>query len=173
MSTRYYLCPFDVAEREAPVARCLDGARPGPPEDCGGVDGYGLMVAVSDPNHADHQAARREFVERYGCEPDAGDVGVVPLDVGAVNLELADLDLAPRARTGPLPEALDDLLRGLFDPRVRRLLLHLVAGAALDRHEQVDSDIAVRMVQPYRWLIDRVGEDGIRLTGAGYLPRPT
>ena len=158
------------ADREAPAARCLDGVRPGPPEDCGGVDGYELMVAVSDPDHADHQAARREFVERYGDEPEPGEVGVVPLDVEAVNLELADLDLAPRPRTGPLPEVLDDLLRGVFDPRVRRRLLHLVADAELDRDADVDIDTAARMVQPYRWLLDRVGDDGIRLTGAGYLP---
>jgi hypothetical protein len=26
------------------------------------------------------------------------------------------------------------------------------------------------MVRPYAWLLDRVGTDGIRLTGAGYLP---
>ncbi len=26
------------------------------------------------------------------------------------------------------------------------------------------------MVEPYRWLLGRVGTDGIALTGAGYLP---
>ncbi len=26
------------------------------------------------------------------------------------------------------------------------------------------------MVRPYAWLLDRVGDEGIRLTGAGYLP---
>ena len=26
------------------------------------------------------------------------------------------------------------------------------------------------MVRPYSWLLDRVGDDGIKLTGAGYLP---
>lgn len=26
------------------------------------------------------------------------------------------------------------------------------------------------LVRPYTWLLDRVGDDGIKLTGAGYLP---
>ena len=26
------------------------------------------------------------------------------------------------------------------------------------------------MVRPYSWLLDRVGTEGIKLTGAGYLP---
>jgi hypothetical protein len=27
-----------------------------------------------------------------------------------------------------------------------------------------------RYAHPYAWLLDRVGDEGIRLTGAGYLP---
>jgi hypothetical protein len=27
------------------------------------------------------------------------------------------------------------------------------------------------MVRPYTWLLDRIGDHGIKLTGAGYLPR--
>jgi hypothetical protein len=34
----------------------------------------------------------------------------------------------------------------------------------------VDAAIASRMARPYTWLLDRVGDDGIKLTGAGYLP---
>jgi hypothetical protein len=34
----------------------------------------------------------------------------------------------------------------------------------------VDAGTATRMVRPYAWLLDRVGDGGIKLTGAGYLP---
>ena len=49
------------------------------------------------------------------------------------------------------------------------------AGAAdqraeLDRTGPVDPVTAARMVRPYSWLLDRVGDDGIKLTDAGHLP---
>ena len=34
----------------------------------------------------------------------------------------------------------------------------------------IDAGTAARMVRLYRWLLDHVGAEGIRLTGAGYLP---
>jgi len=34
----------------------------------------------------------------------------------------------------------------------------------------IDTVTAARMVRPYAWVLDRVGDEGIRLTGAGYLP---
>jgi hypothetical protein len=49
-------------------------------------------------------------------------------------------------------------------------LRRLIRDAAVDQPVQVDTDTAARMVHPYIWLLDRVGSDGIRLTGAGYLP---
>jgi len=36
---------------------CIAGARACPPEDCGGTMGYyELLVALSDPDHEDHDA---------------------------------------------------------------------------------------------------------------------
>jgi len=34
----------------------------------------------------------------------------------------------------------------------------------------IDLDAATTAVRPYVWLIDRLGDDGIKLTAAGYLP---
>jgi hypothetical protein len=49
-------------------------------------------------------------------------------------------------------------------------LWRLIGDAALDQPVQIDPDTATRMVRPYTWLLDRVGTEGITLTGAGYLP---
>jgi len=45
------------AEHAYPI--CVDGERHAPPEDCGGVPGlYGLLEAVSDPKHPQHEEMR-------------------------------------------------------------------------------------------------------------------
>lgn len=53
---------------------CTDGRRPGAPEDCGGVHGYELIAAVSEPADSDSDAlvgdwivvdGRRYFVAGY------------------------------------------------------------------------------------------------------------
>lgn len=47
-------------EPHAPRARCLSGDRACPPEDCGGVDGYGdILTALAAPELADEAIRRR------------------------------------------------------------------------------------------------------------------
>ena len=46
----------------------------------------------------------------------------------------------------------------------------MLDAAHLDEPVLVDAETAVRMVRPYSWLLDHVGAEGIKLTGAGYLP---
>jgi hypothetical protein len=72
-----------------------------------------------------------------------------------------DLDKVP----GPVAE----LLLSVRTPRARRQLERLISAAALDRTGPADPVTAARMVRPYSWLLDRVGDDGIRLTDAGHL----
>jgi hypothetical protein len=46
-----------------PGVRCLDGARAGPPEDCGSIPGYeNLVAAMADPTHPE----RRELLDWLG-----------------------------------------------------------------------------------------------------------
>ncbi|MFF3571833.1 IS1096 element passenger TnpR family protein [Nocardia jiangxiensis] len=51
---------------EAPQALRTDGRRPDPPEDCGGIGGFELVVVASDAGHPDHVEALRTFREWYG-----------------------------------------------------------------------------------------------------------
>lgn len=59
-----------------PLPRCLDGARACPPEDCGGIHGYNLLLeAVRDPRHPEHDS----YVSWVGGEfdPEAFDADIV------------------------------------------------------------------------------------------------
>ena len=56
---------------------CTDGRRPGAPEDCGGVHGYELIAAVSEPADSDSDARSATVISvaaiggaPYGCFED-------------------------------------------------------------------------------------------------------
>lgn len=156
----------------APGAVCLDGRRDGPPEDCGGVDGYELISAAIDPASPEHADAVAEYERRYGGEFDPG--GTTPFDIDYINAVLAEMappGASPGSGNPPdeLSGPLDELVQAVRESAPRRELRRL-AGAALAVKPDIDAPTAARMVRPYAWLMDRVGTDGIRLTGAGYLP---
>jgi hypothetical protein len=79
-----------VEERttSTPAAVCTAGRRPGPPEDCGGVDGYELMVAANDPSHPGHAEALAEVRDLYGEDFDPDWYQPSPFDVDEVNAML-------------------------------------------------------------------------------------
>lgn len=153
-------------DESTPRAVCTAGRRPGPAEDCGGVHGYELLVAATDPTHPDHARARAEYTECFGPDVDPRGWAPTPFDIDQVNRLLADPGAAADESNG----LLTDLLDRMDDPNSRRRLAELLTGARLDEPVLIDVDAAVAAVRPYAWLLDRVGEDGIKLTGAGYLP---
>jgi Plasmid pRiA4b ORF-3-like protein len=150
-------------------AACTGGERPGPPEDCGGPGGYELVVAAASPDDPGHVAALAELRHRYGVRISAEDLGITPFDLAGINHVIAALGVRAEPFAGRLPEPLEELADQLRSPSARRRLRGL-AGEALRERAAVDAATAARMVRPYVWLLDRVGADGIALTGAGYLP---
>jgi pRiA4b ORF-3-like protein len=158
-----------VQERAGSVPRavCTEGRRPGPAEDCGGVTGYELYSAATDATHPQHAAARTEFARMYGPEVEPHYFTSTPFDVEAINKELAGL---PQQRATDAPEPLTNLLHAIRDSRERIRLQGLIGAAMAGEPPTIDSESAARMVRPYTWLLERVGDDGITLTGAGYLP---
>ncbi|GAA5134019.1 plasmid pRiA4b ORF-3 family protein [Pseudonocardia adelaidensis] len=148
-----------------PRAICTAGRRPGPPEDCGGVSGYELFSAATDPTHPDHSEARAEIARVYGSDVELDGFTPTPFAVDEINTLLAGL---PTQSTALLPEPLADLVRAVRDTQEQIRLRTLISDTAPDA--TIDAGTAARMVRPYTWLLDRVGDDGITLTGAGYLP---
>jgi hypothetical protein len=74
----------------------------------------------------------------------------------------ADLDDMP----GPVAR----LLAAVRTPSARRQMERLISQAGLGQTGPVDTATAARMVRPYSWLLEWVGDDGIKLTDAGHLP---
>ena len=153
----------------APAAACLDGRRDGPPEDCGGLGGYELISAAIDPLNPDHSDAVIEFERMYGIEFHADGNGLTPFRIDVIDAELAKRFPVAEARAGGPPCPARWSLSAVRDGYARRELRWLI-GAALAGPPDIDTVTAARMVRPYTWVLDRVGDEGIRLTGAGYLP---
>ena len=76
-SWRHDITLLDTVEGEAEEKiACIAGARACPPEDCGSTPGYyGLLVALSDPDHEEHDALLEWVGGKY--DPNAFDVAAV------------------------------------------------------------------------------------------------
>jgi hypothetical protein len=155
----------------APRAVCTDGRRPAPAEDCGGPHGYELIVAATDPAHPDHSAAVAEHARVFGADVDPRGRSLTPFKPDAINAELlADMGHDTGSPASDIPEPLADLLTAVRNGFARRDLRRLVYRALPSERPGINAETAARMVRPYAWLLDRVGDEGIALTSAGYLP---
>jgi Plasmid pRiA4b ORF-3-like protein len=188
----YYLYDFGddwrhVIKLEAIIARadgspravCTGGRRDGPAEDCGGVYAYELISAATDPANPEHARAVIDFERVFGDHVGLGAIDTTFLDVDEINAALgaefpagvvSGRDRGGSGSLGSLPEPLGELAAAIRNPAARRELRRLLDAAGLDQAVLIDAETATRMVRPYSWLLDRVGADGIKLTGAGYLP---
>lgn len=151
-------------EPEQPSAACLAGARACPPEDCGGIWGYhDLLRTLSQPGDADNE----ELLEWVGPDFDPG-----RFDVADVNSALAHMDRFDHLLDSVLASVdpaspLADLLSRM-DP----IPPELVEAIEAARRSIVEPDIEAKsaMLDPYGRFLDLVGDAGITLTQAGYLP---
>lgn len=148
---------------DAPRAVCTGGRRPGPAEDCGGVDGYELFAAANEATGTRRDAAVAELARVFGPDVDPRRFAPVPFDIEQVNAELTGAGAAAE-----LPAPVAALLDSVRDRATRQHLLRMVEDASAAPPE-IDEATAARAVAPYAWLLDRVGDDGLALTSAGYL----
>jgi hypothetical protein len=128
-------------EASAPLAICVAGGRAGPPEDCGGLrDGVDLEEVLEDPARFDLDEVNQALVDPF-----------VLLRENGVHDEL--VDLVTRLRGSRVGEAM-----------VIRLLTLLN-----DRPVRTGADERAAVLAPMLWFLERVGEEGLALTSAGYL----
>ena len=163
----------------APRAACIACRRRGPAEDCGGAHAYELIEAAADPRHPGRADAAASFAGMFGSEADIAEMTGNAFDMDEINAALRSRgfgDPPPLAGQSAAPDPSDlpaplaDLVKAVRPSSERRLLLQLIGAAGLDHSVLIDTATAARMVRPYSWLLDRVGDGGIKLTAAGYLP---
>jgi len=138
-------------------AQCIDGAWACPPEDCGGIGGYfELQRVLADPDDPDHDQMRTWAGEdfdpaRFNLDEVNGALSVRGgLRAPAIDPDSPLGDLLARVH---VPESIGDALDGLDSTA-----------------PPVDPGQLRQFGDRYRWLLDRIGDDGVQLTAAGYLP---
>lgn len=144
--------------------RCTAGQMACPPEDCGGIMGYtelaewvrGDCPPSSVPEPFDDEAHALAWLPS-DWHPDR-------FDVEATNASLA-LALAEPPRVA---EELGELL-GRLERFGQRTLTEALMRSELTLAPEIGAGDATRLVEPFLALLDVLG-DGVRLTGAGYLP---
>jgi pRiA4b ORF-3-like protein len=141
-SWRFTVKLAQVREREPdhPAAACVDGRRAGPHEDSGGPWHYDELVESGVIGKDFDRQATDEAV-RHALDPVPG-----------------------------LPPLVTELLNSTEPSDVGDEIHALALRAELGEVPQVDADAAECVVARFRWLIERVGREGVQLTAAGYLP---
>ncbi|MBP8920512.1 MAG: plasmid pRiA4b ORF-3 family protein [Micropruina sp.] len=142
-----------------PLATCLDGRRACPPEDVGGIPGYGEMLAMLDGHTHGMDPAWVEHLLDWlpeGFDPEA-------FSIDAVN---DSLDVPEVPTLDGWADELVELRRRVQGP-ASVALARLVAKAT-DGPGPTEGEVE-SLTRRYRHLLGVVG-DGITLTGAGYLP---
>lgn len=152
-----------VLDTPPQVAACTGGKLACPPEDCGGIWGYGELA---DWVRGDYdEALRPEVFDSTvhgrswlpdGWHPDA-------FDIDEANQLIAMVTAEPVA----VVEELASLLEFSRD-RGARGLRDVLAHPSAHGPTEISADAAVELTEPFRVLLDVIG-DGAPLTGAGYL----
>ncbi len=151
-------------EPEQPAAACLAGARACPPEDCGGIWGYqDLLRTLSRPESADAE----DLLEWVGPGFDPG-----RFDADEVNATLVRMGQFDQVHPSVLSSVDPASTLGDLLSRMDLIPAELVEAIQAARQLIAEPDIGEKsaMLQRFMRLLDHVGDAGIALTQAGYLP---
>lgn len=129
-------------EPGASSAACIGGGRTAPPEDCGGLRTSDELGDVLD-------------------DPAAFDLDAVAAAV-AESVTILEIE-------GSIPPALARLIRRTTGTWMHEDLLRRVRLVALNAPFELAQDELARVLTPVTAFLDLVGDEGLPLTGAGYL----
>ncbi|MGH8890156.1 MAG: plasmid pRiA4b ORF-3 family protein [Acidothermaceae bacterium] len=154
----------EVLNEPPTTASCLGGRMACPPEDCGGIGGYEELAEWVRSGYAETLLPEAFDDAAHGRDWLPLDWHPDQFDIDEANDALAVASAEPVVVTNELADLLEQLeRRGLG--RLREVLGRPVSHGPTD----VSDDDAAHLVEPYRILLDVVG-DGVALTSAGYLP---
>ncbi|WP_244216560.1 plasmid pRiA4b ORF-3 family protein [Gordonia alkanivorans] len=128
------------ASEDSPWARCVDGRRAAPPEDCGGItDAESLAEVVDDPAHFDIDEVNTALSDPIRSLVDSG-----------IDARLCVLlyQVQPLDGSGELTAS----------------ATRLAASSTVATGDQLEADLL-----PYLWFLRRARDEGFTLTSAGYL----
>ncbi len=149
----------------APPARCLAGKRACPPEDVGGVGGYeDLVELLSGGAPVTEWDEHRLAWIGPDFDPEAFDLDAADAAVQRAATATGRSGLPPVEAVAP---GLGQMLPKL-DHRGAAYVATWLAAGALDE-VNLDGEAAAALTAPWRTLLAALGEDGLALTGAGYL----
>ncbi len=140
----------------------------------------GLRQLLGGPDPAPNAGtqATGEVAEQDGTEAagrfgalDAGEFAAEGAgELGAEGAGALTVARRPWIDLDEVPRPVAELVLAVRTPSARRQMERLVTEAELQRPIKIEPDTAARMVRPYHWLLERTGDEGIRLTDAGHLP---
>lgn len=152
---------FEPMSPDTPIAVCTGGRRRGPMEDIGGIHVHNDLVAA----HRDGGDATAEQVAGRDWDPAEFDVDAVN---GSITLAIATpdevMDLLDTHRGDPVHPGLADV----FARAPRGLRDDLAATLHSDPDRPAES-VREAVVGPFAILLDVAGQDGLPLTGAGWM----
>lgn len=138
------------------------------------VDRRADETRVADEADEADEARGTDVAEQDRFDRDEGDELPPVVAFGAMTTVRTDPSSLPSgqpwADLDGVPGPVAQLLGSVRTPSARRQMERLISEAELHRTDTVGIATMARMVWPYSWLLDRVGDDGIKLTDAGHLP---
>ncbi|PBB09594.1 hypothetical protein CKW39_00430 [Kocuria sp. WRN011] len=141
---------------ESTVPHVLDGARACPPEDCGGIPGYGELLRARQATSPDeHQRMLLDWCPP-GWDPERFDVDRHNRVVNAL--------MNPQ----PLDDVRPELIELIDSSATRKELLVTLQMTEFSQHPPTEQEMA-DAVRPFQLLLDAV-DDGVTLSKAGWLP---
>jgi hypothetical protein len=153
-------------------AWCAGGARIAPPEDSGGIHSYEtLLDAAKNPSsseYADHQ----DQIQTLGLDQFTDEFDPTPINEALARVAGARdaLNLFTRApATHQTRRVIQELLQQLT-AEGRLYVSGYLSAAHINEETRVSDDDVTAATRVFQVLLDRVGENGISLTTAGFLP---